>query len=191
MLFIIYVASFISNLSGEVYVGTVFAIPLVIPHLTVVFIPIGILHSPLQKLVVIESTLELCSIIQLQISSARGPVLSPLSVIGSSLETEETISLLFIILPVSVIVLVGAIEIISLPIFHSVSPCPLVYSLSCSYIDQYSLSMLFAVSKITSIGQITGFKIILSLSVVLTVFYSSVVDVSILQIYSYCSFGRS
>lgn len=93
--------------------------------------------------------------------------------------------MLLIIFPVAVIVLIGSIEIVALPIFHAILPSPLIDCLTCGYIDEDPLSVLFSIHKSSPIGQILGFEIILPLAGIFSMLNAPIIDVSIRQIYSY------
>jgi hypothetical protein len=112
---------------------------------------------------------------------------SPLAAVGAALEGKKSIAMLLIIFPVAIIVLIRTIEIVALSIFRSPFPSPFIDSLTCGYINKNSLTMLFTFHKSSPIGEILGLEIIFPLTRIFSLLNTSIIDVSIRQIYSYCS----
>lgn len=135
MLFVIEIPSLISHFSRQTVIWTLFAISLVIFHWTVVLVSIWVFYSTIYKLIVLKSPLELSSICRFQITTTWSLIFSPLTIVYSTLKSKETSTLFLLIFPLTIVILLRRVNIISISMFHTILPAPLIDNLSCPQID--------------------------------------------------------
>ena len=164
--FVVIVASFVSHFLSVMDVGALFSISPVSEHSSIVFVSIGIFDSPLNKLIILKSSLKLSSIFGLEITPSRSSIPCPLAIIRPSSKWEKPISIFFVINPIPIIVLIRIVVVCSISTFHLVFPFSLIYDFPSSRIEKNATSMLFPIMELSFIGQIGLFEVVLSFSIV-------------------------
>ena len=92
--FVIEIATFISNFQSRIDIGTFLTIPKIIFHLSIIFVPVGVLDSSFDKLVILKPALKLRSVCQFQIPPPRSIIPGPLSIVSAPIERKEPLPFL-------------------------------------------------------------------------------------------------
>ena len=180
--FVIEIATFISNFQSRIDIGTFLNIPKIIFHLSIIFVPVGVLDSSFDKLVILKPALKLRSVCQFQITPPRSIIPGPLSIVSAPIERKEPIPFLFFILPFPIIVFLRRIAVIPISVLHAAGPASLIHDFSGPQIDNSAVSMLPSISKLAFVDEIVFLEKVICHSMVFAVVYLPIIDVPVREI---------
>lgn len=129
---VVNISSFISHFGRQTIIWAFLAISKIIFHRTVVLVSIWIFDGSVYEFILLKSTLELCSILQLQISTTLGFIFEPLTIIYPTIKGKETCTLFLLVFPFAIVILFRWVYIVPIPTFQAIIPATFIHYLSYS-----------------------------------------------------------